>query len=97
MLHLWGKKAEGDLSRPFKTGGGLLESLSECDSTHILVHIVKTYTFQLVRPVASRPTPRPSRRLRSPLLRRIFRWREGMQESRVLRRAGLLLAGACGA
>lgn len=30
MLHLWGKKAEGDLSRPFKTGGGLLESLSEC-------------------------------------------------------------------
>jgi hypothetical protein len=29
MLHLWGKKAEGDLSRPFKTGGGLLESLSK--------------------------------------------------------------------
>ncbi|GHJ85755.1 hypothetical protein NliqN6_2157 [Naganishia liquefaciens] len=28
MLHLWGKKAEGDLSRPFKTGGGLLESLT---------------------------------------------------------------------
>ena len=33
MLHLWGKKAEGDLSRPFKTGGGLLESLSKCHST----------------------------------------------------------------
>jgi hypothetical protein len=28
MLHLYGKKAEGDLARPFKTGGGLLESLS---------------------------------------------------------------------
>jgi hypothetical protein len=29
MLYLWGKKAEGDLSRPFKTGGGLMDSLSE--------------------------------------------------------------------
>jgi len=28
MLHLYGKKAEGDLARPFKTGGGLLESLT---------------------------------------------------------------------
>ncbi|KAJ9127830.1 hypothetical protein QFC24_000114 [Naganishia onofrii] len=28
MLHLFNKKAEGDLSRPFKTGGGLLESLT---------------------------------------------------------------------
>ncbi|WVW80349.1 hypothetical protein I302_102329 [Kwoniella bestiolae CBS 10118] len=27
-LHLWGKKAEGDLARPFKAGGGLLESLT---------------------------------------------------------------------
>ncbi len=29
MLHLYGKKAEGDLARPFKTGGGLLEQFSE--------------------------------------------------------------------
>ncbi|KAJ9115640.1 hypothetical protein QFC20_000967 [Naganishia adeliensis] len=28
MLYLWGKKAEGDLSRPFKTGGGLMDSLT---------------------------------------------------------------------
>jgi hypothetical protein len=27
-LHIWGKKAEGDLARPFKTAGGLMESLT---------------------------------------------------------------------
>ncbi|WVN85837.1 uncharacterized protein L203_100989 [Cryptococcus depauperatus CBS 7841] len=27
-LHVWGKKAEGDLARPFKAAGGLLESLT---------------------------------------------------------------------
>ncbi|WRT65902.1 uncharacterized protein IL334_002853 [Kwoniella shivajii] len=27
-LHIFGKKAEGDLARPFKAGGGLLESLT---------------------------------------------------------------------
>lgn len=27
-LHIWGKKAEGDLARPFKAGGGLMESLT---------------------------------------------------------------------
>lgn len=33
MLYLWGKKAEGDLSRPFKTGGGLMDSLSKSASS----------------------------------------------------------------
>jgi hypothetical protein len=28
MLHLWGKPAIDDLSRPFKAGGGLLEQLT---------------------------------------------------------------------
>ncbi|GFZ43292.1 Inorganic phosphate transport protein PHO88 [Saitozyma sp. JCM 24511] len=27
-LHLWGKKAEGDLARPFKTAGGFLEGIT---------------------------------------------------------------------
>ena len=27
-LHIWGKKAEGDLARPFKSAGGLMESLT---------------------------------------------------------------------
>ncbi|WVR05647.1 hypothetical protein IAU60_002669 [Kwoniella sp. DSM 27419] len=27
-LHIWGKKAEGDLQRPFKAAGGLLETLT---------------------------------------------------------------------
>ena len=27
-LHIWGSKAEGDLARPFKTAGGLMESLT---------------------------------------------------------------------
>lgn len=27
MLHLYGRKAEGDLARPFKAGGGLMDAL----------------------------------------------------------------------
>lgn len=27
-LHLWGKKAEGDLARPFKAAGGFMESIT---------------------------------------------------------------------
>ena len=27
-LHIWGQKAEGDLTRPFKSAGGLMESLT---------------------------------------------------------------------
>ena len=27
-LYIWGSKAEGPLSRPFKTGGGLMETLT---------------------------------------------------------------------
>lgn len=27
-LHLWGKKSEGDLSRPFKTAPGMMEQLT---------------------------------------------------------------------
>ena len=27
-LHIWGKKAEGDLSRPFKSAPGLMDSLT---------------------------------------------------------------------
>ncbi len=27
-LHLWGKKAEGDLARPFKVQGGFMDSIT---------------------------------------------------------------------
>lgn len=27
-LHLWGQKAEGNLARPFKSGGGLMEQIT---------------------------------------------------------------------
>lgn len=75
MLYLWGKKAEGDLSRPFKTGGGLMDSLSKfhrCSASgrlgphnHSLPQLVALEVF--------RPTQPPSRKPRSQLPRRTFK------------------------
>lgn len=75
MLYIWGKKAEGDLSRPFKTGGGLMDSLSEF-STILGVEPPEAnedLSLQLVTLVESKPTPLPSRKPKSLLPRRTFK------------------------